>query len=242
MRKLFLSLLLLTGITFVAKANFKGDSSARYTEATISFEEGKTQRVYVWAYIFEPESFQTKFHYIDADQYEELKANGDKIKGKYLEKAKAKDIKQIELWNGEVFVNRKYADLSELGMGSIPKQYLIHQIVDGELSVYRLYTEQINIYSNTSEGMRMEIESSKRYINQHSNVLIAKGDDSPKSIKTIVVGELVADKESVYEKLESGAYGSIYQRFNSKLKSGDLNPSDYLQDFAHLARDYNKAD
>ena len=230
---------LLTILSVSAQIKYGQDSLQNQTEAFLTLEDSESpKRIYIRSYVWTPWEFQKEFLYIDADYYDELIANDEKVKGKYFDKVKSKEASKLSLFNGEEFVQMTYADLTELGMASLPQKYLLHRVVDGDMSIYVLYqSKSINIFKDYQK--REAIADTYEFIQRTADILIKVGDEKLKSVKNIKLQELTGDQPELVEKLKQDEYADL-AKYQSMLHPEGMKTYKDLESFIQFATEYNK--
>lgn len=227
-------------------------SSKDFVKGDITLANGKVINCYI-EYHF-PGVMQNGVTYLDETEYQLLK-NGKKVKKKLFNKLSPKKIKEIKLSNGRKFKTVKFSDLTAVGLGTIPKLYILEIVVDGNISVFKKYSKTggVSIVSgDEAAAIVQDIEGKKQKLsleekiaasNQSFEILIhKKGDKMAKSISSIVIDKFIKDKKDVFDKYKSGQYGSINTVLSQTLKPTSFNNRhpEYADDFIRMIEDYNK--
>lgn len=129
-----------------------------------------------------------------------------KVKRKEREKYKPKDIKAY-VADGRYFESMKIS-AAKLAIGiGISKWQFVERMVDGDISLYRLYDYPDPVAVTTSEEERVEYEQEMETMRTEPNLVLQKGDGDMELISKIDFSEYLAECPSVQEKYKSGGYG-----------------------------------
>jgi hypothetical protein len=144
-----------------------------------------------------PWEFQKDIRFMEKETFEKA----EKIRNKDYEKLEAGDIDGYKYRDSLVYESVKYADMSAVGAGMIPKKMFMRKVSDGKISLY------VHFGSPMVVGESHEFEQS--YIDSAvPNYVYRIGKDGKlKLVNSLNVKKELADCPAVVEKYEKGDYG-----------------------------------
>lgn len=216
------------------------DSSAHYHTATVAYENGDVKEEIVFYKTKSPFQIQRKLAVADKDYYNERMAEGKRVPYRKLEKFKPKEVKYVQLHGGPKFITHKYADLSEVGLASIPKNYLLYEVFNGDIKLFLLFKESMVVTSAEilNDSTREEMQRAKLFAN--SDLIIIKRDEIGKNIATIKIENYIEDKPQILEAYQNGEYPGAKAAYGSRLKGSSYNQFAGFEDLIKLVADYNR--
>ncbi|WP_296619777.1 hypothetical protein [Marivirga sp.] len=241
MKKLLLLLITITiGLQFKAEAQM--DSSKIYHKATVAYENGDVKDEVVYFSTSSPFQIQRTLRIAEKDYYNERMDAGKRIQFRKLEKIKPNDVKSVDIHGGPTFVTKKYADLSEIGFNSIPKNYLLYEVIGGDIQLYLLFHESMVVTSDEilNDSTAEEMAKAKLFVN--SDLIIVKGDENAKHIDTIKITDFIDDNEQIMEAYENDEYPVVKGSYSSRLKGSSYNQFQGFESLIKLVADYNTAE
>ncbi|MCG8699275.1 MAG: hypothetical protein MI922_14565, partial [Bacteroidales bacterium] len=98
-----------------------GYESSDFVQGEITLTDGTVINCYIEYHL--PGVMQNGITYLNEPEYELLK-KGERVKNKFYNKLKVKQVDKISLSNGRKFKTVKFADLTAVGAEALPKLYL----------------------------------------------------------------------------------------------------------------------
>lgn len=144
-----------------------------------------------------PWDYQKEILFITVEELSKLK----KVKRKYFEKFRAKDIDGY-VYDSLEYISVKYADLTAVGPGMLPRQMFLRKVVDGPVSIYHHFNSPPAVASGPEGFKPYYLECAK------PTVVYRIGDQGkPRPLNSLNIKKELADCPHVIEKYESGQYG-----------------------------------
>jgi hypothetical protein len=217
-------------------AQMEMDSTEIFHNALIKYSNGDEEENVVYFRVKDPASLNRKLQVADKEYYESRVKEGKRIQFRKLETYKPKEVEYVKIENGPTFRTSKYADLSELGLGSIPKNYLLHELAGGKLQIYMLYYD-----TSFVPGEEISRQEQLARVVENSDLIIAKGDETGKNLEATKIDNFISDNEEIYQAYQNGEYPKVKAAYGSLLKGAAYDPLDNLDALIKIANDYNQA-
>lgn len=217
-------------------AQMEMDSTEVFHNALIKYSNGDEKEQVVYFRVKDPASLQRKLQVADKEYYESRVNAGKRVQFRKLENYKPKEVEYVKIENGPTFRTSKYADLSELGLGSIPKKYLLHEIVGGKLQIYMIYFDP-----PLEPGKEFSRQEQLAKVVEYSDLIIAKGDETGKNLEAAKIDGFISDNEEIYQAYQNGEYPKVKAAYGSLLKGGAYDPLNNLDALIEIVNDYNQA-
>lgn len=179
-----------------------------------------------------PWTFQNGIKFIEKDVFE----NTEKIKNKNYVSYSPKDCDGYRYDNDSlIFDAVKYADMSAVGTGMIPKLMFLRKVADGKISLYFHYATPPNVVTGGESIEQYYIEC-----NEPKTVYRKGTDGKLKLVTHLNIEKELADCPSVVEKHKNGEYNLIGEE-NTKFNRFLNNSSDGIRENLRFAviEDYN---
>ena len=103
-----------------------GYESSDFVQGEITLTDGTVINCYIEYHL--PGVMQNGITYLNEPEYELLK-KGERVKNKFYNKLKVKQVDKISLSNGRKFKTVKFADLTAVGAEALPKLYLFETFI-----------------------------------------------------------------------------------------------------------------
>lgn len=146
-----------------------------------------------------PWEFQKSIRFIEKSKFESL----EKVKNKDYEKLEAADLTAYTYQNDSLkFEGVKYADMSAVGTGMIPKKMFMRKISEGKISMFMHYSNP------PSMGEVSVMDEETRACAEPNMVYRVGADGKLKLVNALNVSKELSDCPDVVKKFEAGEYKS----------------------------------
>ncbi|MGJ3236507.1 hypothetical protein [Marivirga sp.] len=217
-------------------AQMEMDSTEIFHNALIKYSNGDEEENIVYFRVKDPAAIQRELQVADKEYYESRVKEGKRIQFRKLESYKPKKVEYVKIENGPTFRTSKYADLSELGLGSIPKNYLLHELAGGKLQIYMLYFDDYVV-----PGVEVDRQEQLAKIVENADIIIAKGDETGKNLEATKIDNFISDNEQIYQAYQNGEYPEVKAAYGSMLKGEAYDPLNNLDALIKIVNDYNQS-
>lgn len=236
------SLYTYASIVFLLLFSFTGTAQNEYVKGEIQLSKKKKIDAYILMDFRFPQRFQNGITYITPKAYAKSQEKG-KIKGKSKNKLNPKDLISFTLEDGTVYKTVKYADLTGRAIKMLPKRFILEQITDGTIDMYKFYSRTTGKIS--TELAKVVMDSKMHgddmlidYIKDNFQLLIQKESKNPKSIMMINLLNFIGDNPTVKKNYTNNHYG-LRNQFTERQKMGHYVNQKFEASFVKMVDDYN---
>jgi len=233
-------------IAFLAVQSFFFNITAQglYQKGEIILDNGKMEAAFIQMDYAFPQRFQNGITYMSPKTYAKYLKKG-KVKNKKKIKLKPKEINGFQLDNGQRFSSIKYMDMTGKIKKMLPKRFIVEQIAEGKIDLYKLYSRTTGKISYELADLTHEANLSAEgrrnlisYIQNNFQLLIKKEHKNPRNVVHINLLNFIGDNATVKENYDNNFYG-LRNQFSEELKEGKLVNKTYEASFLKMINDYN---
>lgn len=176
---------------------------------------------------------------------EDAMADG-KVKGKERQTFKPKDIKAYVV--GDRYFESMKISIAKLEIGiGIADWKFVERLIDGKISVYRVYDSPDAVSVTTSEEERVALEQEKERMRTEPNIVMIKEGEDPVLPHKINLADYMSDCPAVAEKYSSGEYGIEPWNPDAETKLGKFianqtNAESFKAIMTEILTDYNNCE
>ena len=166
-----------------------------------------------------------------------------KVKGNERETFKPKDIKAYIV--GDRYFEAMKISIAKLEVGiGIADWKFVERMVDGIISVYRIYDTPDPVSVTTSEEQRVALEQEMERMRTEPNIVMIKEGEDPVLPHKVNLAEFMADCPAVANKYSSGDYGIEPWNSDAETKIGkwianQTNAEQFKAVMTEIINDYN---
>ncbi|MCG8476989.1 MAG: hypothetical protein MI784_16100 [Cytophagales bacterium] len=237
MKKLFLLVCVFCYSLSYSQENYRDNLIDYFHEGVIYLENGEEIKGKILIDELFPNCFRNMIYYINTPEEEDFIIRKNKLKKKFYKKIKPKKVLYMTIENERKFVSIKYADLTQLGLNSIPARRMFEEMDEVSEGPIKLYKDYKGIY--LEDGKTVD-ELGKELVLHPYKILIYK-DGKLKSIRNVKLQDYIMDQAEVFKKYEAERYGDLTEDFSTLVKSGLKEDDYYEDDLIRLVNDYNEA-
>ncbi len=178
-----------------------------------------------------PWEFQDGIKFIPTDVFEK----NEKIKNKLFDKYEPKDCDGY-IYDDMEFESVKYADMSAVGMGMIPKKVFMRKISEDKISLYQFFATPPSVTTGP-DGFKPFYEE----CNIIQWVYKIGEDDKLKLVNNLNIEKELSDCPMVVEKQAKGEYKAVGDEENQSKMNKLINNSVFKEQVRLMAiADYNE--